>query len=77
VCNQPGCYSSITVLNGEIKKVKGQKMSTNDLSLSHEKHGPYKAEEIIGMNFKKVLKNRIEKEGSKSATEIYREEHSK
>jgi hypothetical protein len=29
------------------------------------------------MNFMKVLKNRIEKEGSKSAAEIYREEQSK
>jgi hypothetical protein len=58
VCNQPGCYSSITILNGEVKKVKGQKICTNDLRLSHDKHGPYKAEEIIGMNFMKVLKNR-------------------
>ena len=61
VCNHGGCYSSLTVLNGSIIKVNGKKCEDNT-ELVHAKHGPYKTEDIIGMNFKKTCKARIDEE---------------
>ena len=57
VCNNTGCYSSLTVLNSEVKKVNGKKIVSPDLNLTHTKHGPYRDEDIIGMNFVKVMKS--------------------
>ena len=53
------------------------KISYTILNLTHTKHGPYRDEDIIGINFLKVMKRRIEKENSKSDAELYREEQSK
>jgi hypothetical protein len=77
VCNRANCYSSLTVQNETICKVNGKLILNQDLALSHSKHVAFKDEEIIGMNFVKILKSRIEKENSKSAAELYKEEQSK
>ena len=80
VCNQAKCYSSLTVQsgeNGKVYRVNGKLILNQDLTLSHPKHGPYKDAEIIGMNFVKILKSRIEKENSKSTAKLYIVEQSK
>ena len=56
--------------------MNGKKV-TSYSELRHPKHGPYKNEEIIGMNFKRVMKQKVEHHSSLSVAEIYLQEQTK
>ena len=53
------------------------KKATSDSELVHAKHGPYTNEEIIGMNFKRVVKEKVVQQRSWSVAEKYLQEPTK
>ena len=76
VCSHSGCYSSITILDGVKIKVDGKK-AINETELSHRKHGPYNTEEVISLNFKSAIKEKVAAQSSLLVAEIYLQEQSK
>jgi hypothetical protein len=76
VCNVSGCYASIILLDKIVIKVNG-KLATDESELIHAKHDPYENEDIVKMEFKRTLKEKMGQENSRTLAALYLEEQSK